>query len=277
MVSSARAAFARRIASGSSVAVAVLALAPGAAAQRAAGPASPAAPAPAPPAGAAPPASPPVAAGDAPPPSPPVGALGPGVEGTRLAQDLEKPPPPTNIVYFQYGVAFATEQVLSPGAICDAPEAPCILGGGGGVVVRGGWRSKGPLYLGIAYELTKQDPNKLYRIALLQQARAEGRYYFMTARVTEPYLSAGAGVGGYGNEWAIDTWGPLGSIGGGLEYQITRRTVVGLALAYRLLYTSRFTDTAGTSRDPGIAQLIGLDLVLEQREAILTESRDRGP
>jgi hypothetical protein len=177
-------------------------------------------------------------------------------------------------VYFQYGVAFATEQVLAAGPICDDTSVPCILGAGGGIVVRGGWRSTGPLYLGGAYELTKQDPNKLYRIALLQQARAEGRYYFMTARVTEPYAAVSLGVSGYGNEWSIDTWGPGGSLGAGLEYQITRRTVVGLALAYRLLYFSRFTDTAGSERHPGVAQLLGLDLVLEQRDAVVREGAD---
>jgi hypothetical protein len=200
------------------------------------------------------------------PPSPP--------EGTRLARDLETTPPPSHVVYFQYGVAFTTEQVLAPGPICRDLSVPCILGGGGGLIIRAGWRGTGPLYLGGAYELTKQDPNKLYRIALLQQARAEARYYMMTARVTEPYASLGLGVAGYGNEWAIDTWGPAGSIGAGVEYQITRRTVVGLALNYRLLHLSRFRDTAGSDRAPGIAQLLGLDLVLEQRDAVMRQGSD---
>lgn len=195
-----------------------------------------------------------------------------GAENARLVQDLEKaPPPPSTIYYYQYGVAFATEQVIAPGPICDDVRIACILGGGGGVVVRGGWRSKGPIYLGLAYELTKQDPNKLYRLALLQQARAEGRYYFETARVTEPYLALGLGVAGYGNEWAIDTFGPNASLGAGVEYQVTQRVVVGIAFAYRLLYLTRFTDTAGSARPPGVAQLFGLDLVLEQRESIVTK------
>jgi hypothetical protein len=219
-----------------------------------------------PPAPVAPPPAPAETPGAAAPEAPP-GAS----DSTRLAQDFEKaPPPPTNIVYFQYGVAFAAESVLAAGPICDNPGIGCILGSGGGIVVRGGWRSTGPLYIGAAYELTKQDPNKLYRLALLQQARAEARYYFMTARVTEPYVSASLGVAGYGNEWGIDTWGPGGSLGAGVEYQITRRTVVGLAFSYRLLYLGRFTDTAGTPRDSGVAQLLGLDLVLEQRDAIDT-------
>jgi hypothetical protein len=197
-------------------------------------------------------------------------------EPTGVARDIEAaPPPPSQVFFFQYGVAFAAEQVVSAGPICDAAGVPCILGTGGGIVVRGGWRSSGPLYLGAAYELTKQDPNKLYRIALLQQARAEARYYFSSAREVSPYAMGTAGVAGYGNEWDIDTWGPGGSLGAGLEYQITRRTVVGLAFAYRLLYFQRFTDTAGTDRSPGIAQLLGLDLVLEQRDALLRASEGR--
>lgn len=217
------------------------------------------------------------ASAEAPPAStiapPPNGPPSPSAaENARLLQDLERaPPPPSHVVYFQYGVAFTTEQVLAPGPICADGSVACILGAGGGIAIRGGWRSTGPLYIGGAYELTKQDPNKLYRLALLQQARAEARYYFSTARVTEPYASASLGVGGYGNEWAIDTWGPNGSIGAGIEYQVTRRTVVGLGLAYRVLYLSRFTDTAGTERDGGVAHLMGLDLVLEQRDALVTK------
>jgi len=175
-------------------------------------------------------------------------------------------PPPTNIVYFQYGVAFAAEIVSAPGPICDAPGVPCILGPGGGIAIRAGFRGAGPIYLGGAYELTKQDPSKLYRLALLQQARAEGRYYFTTARVTEPYAAVSLGVAGYGNEWSVDTWGPAGSVGFGVEYQVTRRTVVGVAANYRILYFSRFTDTSGASHQPGIAQLIGFDVLLEQRD-----------
>lgn len=154
--------------------------------------------------------------------------------------------------------------------MCDTTAAPCILGPGGGITVRAGWRGAGPIYLGGAYELTKQDPSKLYRLALLQQARAEGRYYFTNARVTYPYASLGVGVAGYGNEWGVDTWGPAGSLGIGVEYQVTQRTVIGTALNYRVIYFSSFTDTSGAARDAGIAQLVGFDFVLEQRDPSFT-------
>lgn len=208
----------------------------------------------------------------------PAGDNGADETPTKPLVDLQNaPPPPTNVVYLQYGVALTAEVVSAAGPICDNVTVPCILGPGGGVAVRVGWRGIGAWYLGGAYELSKQDPNKLLRLAILQQARAEARYYFVSGRDTEPYLATGLGVAGYGNEWGVDTWGPAGFLGLGLETQITRRTVIGVALAYRLLYFQKFTDTTGAPRDAGLAQLIGLDFVLEQRDPIYTEGgRDGG-
>jgi hypothetical protein len=220
----------------------------------------------------APPAPPPVNGTPAAPNRPEAEGQ-PGIEpGVRPLVDLQNaPPPPTNVVYVQYGVALTAEVVSAAGPICDNVGVPCILGPGGGVAVRVGWRGAGALYLGGAYELSKQDPNKLLRLAILQQARAEARYYFVSGRITEPYLAGGLGVAGYGNEWGIDTWGPGGFGGVGIETQITRRTVVGVALAYRLLYFQQFRDTTGAERAAGLTQLIGLDFVLEQRDPIYTE------
>lgn len=201
---------------------------------------------------------------------------GNGAEGARSLVDLQNaPPPPTRVVYVQYGVAITAEVVSAAGPICDNAGVPCILGPGGGVAVRVGWRGAGALYLGGAYELSKQDPNKLLRLAILQQARAEARYYFVSGRLTEPYLAGGLGVAGYGNEWGVDTWGPGGFAGFGIETQVTRRTVIGVALAYRLLYFQQFRDTAGTDRSAGVSQLFGLDFVLEQRDPIYTEGATR--
>lgn len=218
------------------------------------------------------PAAAPPALPTAPPPSPaPVDATTPEAPERPLVDLQNAPPPPTNVVYLQYGVAFTAEVVSAAGPICDNVEVPCILGPGGGVAVRLGWRGAGPLYFGGAYEASKQDPNKLFRLAILQQARAETRYYFVSGRDAEPYLSGGLGVAGYGNEWGVDTWGPAGFGGVGIEAQITRRTVVGVALAYRLLYFQEFRDTTGAARAAGLSQLIGLDLVLEQRDPIFTD------
>jgi hypothetical protein len=176
-------------------------------------------------------------------------------------------PPPLDTPYLQYGVAFTTELVASAGKICDS-SASCILGSGGGIVARVGRRSAGPWYFGGAYELSKQDPGSLYRFATLQQARFEARWYLQTGYVTSPYATIGGGVCGYGNEWSVDTYGPLAFVGFGMESQLSRRTVVGFAIAYRLLATSRFRDTSEVDRAAGVAQIIGLDLSLEERDPL---------
>ncbi len=170
----------------------------------------------------------------------------PGAPAARRSPDAL--PPPTNIVYLQYGVAFTAEVVTAAGPICDNVSVPCILGPAAGVAIRAGWRGTGAIYLGGAYELSKQDPQKLLRLAILQQARGEGRYYFVSGRDIEPYLAGGAGVAGYGNEWGVDTWGPAACLGAGVEAQITRRTVVGLAFNYRFIYFQKFQDTSGADR-----------------------------
>ena len=213
-----------------------------------------------------------------PSPASPTATASQDTESSTHFVDLEKaPPPPTNVVYLQYGVALTAESPTASGPICDNSGVPCVLGAGGGIAIRVGWRSTGSLYLGGAYELSKQDANKLYRLAILQQARFEMRRYVPTGRDVEPYVSAGAGIAGYGNEWGVDTWGPGGFFGGGIEVQITRRTVVGIGVAYRLLWLKSFTDTSGAFRSAGLTQLFGLDLVLEQRDPIFTAGTGAGP
>jgi len=179
-------------------------------------------------------------------------------------------PPPLHVPYLQYGVALTAEFVAAAGKICAVVTDPptCILGSGGGVAVRVGKRTAGPWYFGAAYELSKHDASKIYRLAILQQVRAETRYYVDTGRDVEPFALGGIGAIGYGNEWGIDTFGPMAFLGAGLEAQITRRTVVGVALTYRSLYFTAFSDTSGSHRDNGIASIFGLDILLEQRDPL---------
>jgi hypothetical protein len=178
-------------------------------------------------------------------------------------------PPPLNGTYFQYGVSFTGEFVAFPGPICpNAAVVPCIFGSGGGVAIRVGYRSAGPWYIGGAYELTRQDPDQLYRLAILQQLRAELRYYVTTGRLITPYVSGGAGVAVYGDasDHPIDTVAPSAFLGVGGEAQLSRTMVAGAALAYRLMYFTAFTDSSGTSRGSGIASVVGFDLTLEARD-----------
>ena len=127
-------------------------------------------------------------------------------------------PPNTSDALIQYGVAFTVEGVASAGPLC---VDPCVLSTGGGVAGRIGHRSSGPIYYGLAYEMSKQGSNNIYRLGVLQQLRLEGRYYPYTARVTQPFLQASLGVAGYGNQWSIDTKGPTASLGAGAQVQIS--------------------------------------------------------
>ena len=188
--------------------------------------------------------------------------------------DEEEPapaPPPLHVPYLQYGLSLAGEFVLGRSAVCeDALQAPsCALNSGGGIAIRVGVRSAGRWFIGGAYEFSKQDADKLYRLAILQQARAELRYYLETGRDVEPMAIATAGVAGYGNEWALDTVGLVGSIGLGAEVQISRRAVAGVAVSYRALYLGSFTDTSETFRRAGITSMVGVDLILEARDPLL--------
>lgn len=170
--------------------------------------------------------------------------------------------------YLQYGFSLVAESVLSAGKICKSSE-PCILGSGGGLVLRAGVRSGSPWYVGGAYELSKQDPNNLYRFATLQQLRGEFRYYIETGRDMTPLFTAGAGIAGYGNEWTVDTWGPMAFIGVGFEFQVSRTAVMGVQAAYRGFATGRFADPGtSTPRAPGLASFFALEFVLEGRDPL---------
>jgi hypothetical protein len=157
--------------------------------------------------------------------------------------------------------------------MCATPGQPCILGSGGGVVARLGRRSAGPWYFGGAYEMSKQDPSSLYRFATLQQLRAEVRWYLTTGLDTYPYVAFGGGAAAYGNEWGIDTYGPAVFAGIGMETQISRQTVVGLAIAYRLIGLRSFRDSSGFERDGSVVQVLGIDFVVEERNPIARAPR----
>jgi hypothetical protein len=175
-----------------------------------------------------------------------------------------------NNPFIQYGVAFTTEFVAASNALCSssAKVVPhCILGSGAGLVFpRIGWRSPGHWYLGGAYEFSKQDASTVYLLPILQQLRAEGRYYFLEGQVWTPFIEGGLGVAGYGNEWSVDAYGPTAAFSLGVEAQLSRNTVVGVTLAYRAIHFSGFTDSAGNARDAGFSQLVGLNVLLEARD-----------
>ena len=184
------------------------------------------------------------------------------------------PPPPASFDYLQYGVAIVAETVVSPGDVCpSSARAPCIFGSGGGLAVRVGYRSRGPWYVGGAYESSRQDPSNLLRLAILQQLRAESRYYLDQGNRFTPYGTGGVGVALYGNEWGSDTGGVTSFLGAGFEFQLSRSTVVGAALAYRPFLLRGWTDSAGQPRANrylgfGLAHVVALEVVLEVRDPL---------
>jgi hypothetical protein len=176
-------------------------------------------------------------------------------------------PPSTGHSYVQYGVAFTVEGVASAGPICRA-NAPCILGSGGGIAARVGWRPVENLYIGGAYEFSKQDPNNLYRLGILQQARAELRRYFPTGSRTNPFFLVGAGLAAYGDEWNVDTWGVTAAVGVGIELELSTVLHLGVAVAYRPLFLFAWVDSSKTPHDSGVAHMVGLELALEAQDRI---------
>lgn len=205
---------------------------------------------------------------------PPGRALGSRPEVRPVEDDGpgNTPPSPLEVDYAQYGVALAAEIPLLTGGVCpDESVAPCIIGLGGGPILRGGYRPAGPWYFGGAYQFSKLDSNNLYRLGILQQLRGELRYLFATGSRVSPYVSGGLGGMVYGNEFSVETGGAALLAGLGLETEITRFAVVGLDLAYNPMLFAGFIDTAGQSRDTGVAHYLHLELVIELRTELNRE------
>jgi hypothetical protein len=173
--------------------------------------------------------------------------------------------PTSEHAYIQYGVALAAETVVSAGTIC-AGLPNCIFGSGGGLVVRAGWRPSDAFFLGGSYEVSKQDPDQLYRLGILQQLRVEGRRYFATGREVTPFVLLGAGVAAYGNEWTVDTWGPTATFGGGIEVELGGPVLL-VSAAYRPMYFQSW-DVSGTELGSGIVHFVGVDIAVEARDRL---------
>jgi len=193
----------------------------------------------------------------------------------RSLRAEEARPPPSSAHFLQYGVALTAEWAAWVDDVCPDPEHEhrCILGSGGGLTIRVGYRSRGPWYFGGAYELSRHESSNLLRLAILQQLRAELRHYFDSGTRSTPYLSAGLGATIYGNEFTAETGGAVGFLGGGLEFQISQSTVIGAAISYRPLLLRGWTDSTGERRADsylgfGLAHFVALEAVLEVRDSL---------
>lgn len=197
----------------------------------------------------------------------PTAARAQDTTASSLGNGVAAVPPPSGHAYVQYGVALAAETVISSGAICSLVPNNCVFGLGGGLAVRVGWRPNDELYVGGVYEVSKQDPNQLYPLGILQQVRAEGRRYFLTGREVTPFLLVGAGVAGYGNEWSVDTWGPTGTVGGGIEVGLGGPVLL-VSAAYRPMYFRSWVIPTDNQLQSGIVHFVGLDVAVEAKDRL---------
>ncbi len=203
-------------------------------------------------------------------PAPGAAAPAPEEPSRRYANDVIRPPP-LHVEYAQYGVAILALVNLDSGAMCGksvhplGAQAPCILGSGGGLVIRAGYRSPGPWYIGGAYAFSKMGSSDLYRLGILQQVWGEMRYLPDTGYRVSPFATWGVGAVAYGSEWGVETGGTMLFAGGGLQLEVSRLAVIGLGFVYKPMIIAAWTDTAGYQRPAGVAQFLGLDLQLELR------------
>lgn len=177
-------------------------------------------------------------------------------------------PPPLHIDYASYGVAVTADLLADAGATCADPATPCILGSGGGLVLRGGYRSPGPWYVGGAYQFSKTDSDNLYRLAILQQLRAEARYMLDMGYRARPYATFGLGGVIYGNEWGAETAGGTILGGIGVEIEVSRLALVGVAAFYQPMVFAAFRDTAEFDRAAGVAHYVRLEIQFEIRSEL---------
>lgn len=185
-------------------------------------------------------------------------------------------PAPLHAEFAQYGIAINALVNASPGASCGtsvrAPgggaDAPCIIGSGGGLVIRGGYRSPGPWYIGGAYAFAKLDSSNLYRLGIFQQLWAEMRYIMDTGYRASPYVAWGLGGVAYGSQWGVETGGAMAFGGGGIAFEVQRLAVVGLGIVYKPTLIAGWTDTAGIVRPTGVAHFVGIEVQVEVRTEI---------
>jgi hypothetical protein len=185
---------------------------------------------------------------------------------SRAGAAIDPPEMRLHTGFVQYGAALAAELVAAPGAICPSGAAsPCIIGSGGGLALRVGYRFHAPWYIGAAYEFSKQDAHKAMHVAMLQQLRAESRYYLPVRGAYVPFATAGAGFVAYGSEFDVSTLGGMAFFGAGLEFHLSRTSILTLIGSYRPIVLVSWQDTTQAHRPTGLLSMIGLEVSLEQR------------
>lgn len=178
-------------------------------------------------------------------------------------------PAPLQVDYVQYGLAIGGDFDLASGPICPSNEVtPCIIGSGGGLTLRGGYRPSGPWFIGGAYQFSKLDSNNLFRLGVFQMIRAEMRYYFDLDSPVAPFIEWGLGPCIYGNLFGADTGGAAARAGGGVAFEVSRFVAVGASLTYQPTLLVGYTDTTNQRRDTGVTQFLHLEFTIELRTEV---------
>ncbi len=170
----------------------------------------------------------------------------------------------------QYGASINSMVNLDPGRACMTEvdtSSPCILGNGGGLGIRLGYRFSQKWYLGGVYSFANINSGNLYRLGIFQHLLAEVRYYSEVPASLFPYISFGLGPSTYGNEWGIETGGGQISLGLGLEWNLSSKTAVGIQFSYQPILLLEWHDSVGFLRNTGVAQFISFEFNLESRGA----------
>jgi hypothetical protein len=191
---------------------------------------------------------------------------GDGKQNPRAGLD----PYPSVGRFITYSIGFPVEALLDPGVVCAHVLERCMIGGGGGIALGAAYRDGGTS-LGAVYEVTFHDSHSIYQRGVLEQIRGEWTLHSRSPLLFEgvqPFLSAGAGFAVYGDNWAIATYGPIGSLGAGLELELGVKLTATASLAYRPIYFKRFSDAGGTERAAGFVHFLGLNFGLQLREPL---------
>ena len=180
-------------------------------------------------------------------------------------------PFPSTGHFIDYGISFMSEALLAAGGICkNGLKENCVLGGGAGLAFAAYYRAPG-YSLGAVYEVTFHDSSNIYQRGVLQQARAEWRIrprWLTFSDSFVAFLGLGAGVAGYGDNWAISTYGPSAHFMVGGEIDLGVKVALVVSIAYRALYFKSFVDASGQERPTGVSHMLGLQLGIELHEPI---------
>ncbi len=180
-------------------------------------------------------------------------------------------PFPSTGRYLDYGMGFHSEALLTSGRLCPRlSKENCVLGSGAGVSFGGAVRNQG-YSLGAVYEVTFHDSSNIYQRGVLQQLRGEWRVrprVLLIADSVVGFVGVGAGLAGYGDNWAVGTYGAAahGMFGG--EFDLGVKVALVVTFAYRAVYLRTFTDPSGTDRPAGVAHMLGISLALELHDPL---------